>query len=102
MLLITFSGASAWAQSQNYNIDSLSQKLRPMVDSLKNIQNSELRYTYDSLHEYTNLNRLKDSLKIIAWADSMTIWRKCCVALLQRYSSGDSAIPPISRSATFY
>ncbi len=73
MLLITFSWASTWAQSLNYSVDSLRQKIRPTIDSLKGFQKPSLLHSYDSLHEYVNLNRFKDSLKIITWADSMTM-----------------------------
>ncbi len=73
LLLITFLWASVWAQSPNFAGDSLTRKIKPSIDSLKGLESSSSLHIYDSLHEYANLNRFKDSLKIITWADSMTM-----------------------------
>ncbi len=84
---MTLSWASAWAQSSNFTIDSLTQKIRPTIDSLKGFQKPSLLHSYDSLHEYANLNRFKDSLKIITWADSMTMKVNTHVTKDQRFLS---------------
>ena len=87
LIFVIFLSGSAWSQSPNFNVDSLKEKIKPTIDSLKGFQKPSLPHSFDSLHEYTNLNRFKDSLKIITWADSMTMKVNTHFAKDQRYLS---------------
>lgn len=79
LLFTTAISTVTLAQQQNAKIDLLTERLQPKLDSLTakdRFQKADSLQTrwqnkIDSLKSLGNLNRYRDSLKVVGWADSL-------------------------------
>ena len=63
----------ATAQKTAFHDDSLHQNAITRIDSLTKSKYASSLHTFDSLRKFASLSRLKDSLTVITWADSMRL-----------------------------